>query len=225
MERIIYVNQCRLFVAIEGEGEPLLFLHGNGEDHHYFQQQHSAFTSKYQCIFMDSRGHGRSDRGTSTLSLELMADDVIAVLEALNYNQVNVLGFSDGANIALLAALKAPQLFKRLILNGANLFPRGLKTSVYLSILREYMSAKGVKRERLSLMVHEPKLSFQALHTILIPCLVIVGENDMIKSTHTQKIAASLPNATLVTIPEADHFCAFKRSLKFNQHVLEFLNK
>nr|WP_276934928.1 alpha/beta hydrolase [Dielma fastidiosa]HAH92479.1 alpha/beta hydrolase [Dielma fastidiosa] len=223
METIIYVNQCRLYLEIEGEGEPLLFLHGNGEDCHYFQRQQSLFTKYYQCIFMDSRAHGKSDVGTAPLSLTLMADDVIKTIEALNLPPVNVLGFSDGANIALLAALKQPQLFKRIILNGANIMPSGLKTSVYLSILREYVFAKGLNRQLLALMVKEPKLSFKDLTRVQCPALVIVGEHDMIKKAHTQKIAASLPDAKLAIIPKADHFCAFKQDQIFNQIVLEFL--
>lgn len=224
MEKIIYVNQCRINLTIEGSGEPLLFLHGNGEDHHYFQQQREAFSKQYQCIYMDSRGHGESDLGTSGLSLKLMADDVIKVVEDLNLSSVNVLGFSDGANIAILAALKQPTLFKRIILNGANINPKGLKTSVYLSILKETMTVRGVKKELLSLMINEPQLKFDDLKKIQCPTLVIAGERDMIKTSHTKMIAASIPNAKLVIIPNADHFCAFKQALKFNEMVLDFLN-
>lgn len=223
MKTFITVNHCRLYLEIEGEGEPLLFLHGNGEDSHYFQRQQALFINYYQCIFMDSRAHGKSDVGRAPLSLTLMADDVIKAIEALNLPPVNVLGFSDGANIALLAALKQPQLFKRIILNGANIMPRGLKTSVVLSILHEYALAKGLNRQLLALMVREPRLSFKDLTRIQCPTLVIAGEHDMIKKAHTQKIAASLPDAKLAIIPKADHFCAFKQDQLFNQIVLEFL--
>ena len=98
-----------------------------------------------------------------------------------------------------------------------------LKTSVYLSILREYVFAKGLNRQLLALMVKEPKLSFKDLTRVQCPALVIVGEHDMIKKAHTQKIAASLPDAKLAIIPKADHFCAFKQDQIFNQIVLEFL--
>lgn len=225
MEKVIYVNQCRINLIIEGSGEPLLFLHGNGEDHHYFQQQREAFNKYFQCIYMDSRGHGESDFGTTALTLSLMADDVIKVIEALNLSSVNVLGFSDGANIAILAALKQPSLFKKMVLNGANINPKGLKTSVYLSMLKEYMIVRGVKKDLLSLMVNEPQLRFNDLKKIQIPTLVIAGEKDMIKTSHTKMIAASLPNAKLEIIANADHFCAFKQALKFNEIVLAFLTK
>lgn len=224
MEKIIYVNQCRINLTIEGSGEPLLFLHGNGEDHNYFQQQREVFNKYFQCIYMDSRGHGESDLGTSGLTLTLMAEDVIKVIEALNLSSVNVLGFSDGANIAILAALKQPRIFKTMILNGANINPKGLKTSIYLSMLKEYMTVRGVKKELLSLMINEPQLKFDDLKKIQCPTLVIAGERDMIKTSHTKMIAASIPNAQLVIIPNADHFCAFKQASKFNEMVLDFLN-
>lgn len=224
MEKIIYVNQCRINLTIEGSGEPLLFLHGNGEDHNYFQQQREVFNKQYQCIYMDSRGHGESDLGTSGLSLNLMADDVIKVVEELNLSSVNVLGFSDGANIAILAALKQPHIFKKIILNGANINPKGLKTSVYLTMLKETMTVRGIKKELLSLMINEPQLRFDDLKKIQSPTLVIAGEKDMIKTSHTKMIAATLPNAQLAIISNADHFCAFKQALKFNEIVLDFLN-
>lgn len=224
MEKIIYVNQCRINLTIEGSGEPLLFLHGNGEDHNYFQQQREVFNKQYQCIYMDSRGHGESDLGTSGLSLNLMADDVIKVVEELNLSSVNVLGFSDGANIAILAALKQPHIFKKIILNGANINPKGLKTSVYLTMLKETMTVRGIKKELLSLMINEPQLKFDDLKKLQSPTLVIAGEKDMIKTSHTKMIAATLPNAQLAIIPNADHFCAFKQALKFNEIVLDFLN-
>lgn len=225
MEKIIYVNQCRINLTIEGSGEPLLFLHGNGEDHNYFQQQREVFNKQFQCIYMDSRGHGESDLGTSGLSLNLMADDVIKVVEELNLSSVNGLGFSDGANIAILAALKQPHIFKKIILNGANINPKGLKTSVYLTMLKEYMTVRGIKKELLSLMINEPQLRFDDLKKIQSPTLVIAGEKDMIKTSHTKMIAATLPNAQLAIIPNADHFCAFKQALTFNEIVLDFLNK
>lgn len=225
MEKIVYINQCRINLTIEGSGEPLLFLHGNGEDHHYFQQQREVFNKYFQCIYMDSRGHGESDLGTSRLTLELMADDVIKVIEALNLSSVNVLGFSDGANVAILSALKQPSIFKKMILNGANINPKGLKTSVYLSMLSEYIRVRGVKRDLLSLMINEPQLNFNDLKRIQCPVLVVAGEKDMIKTTHTKMIAVSLSDAELKIIPGADHFCAFKQDQIFNEIVLNFLTK
>ena len=225
MEKIVYVNQCRINLDIEGSGEPLLFLHGNGEDRNYFQRQREYFTKFYQCIFMDSRGHGESDLGTRGLSLSLMADDVIKVIEALNIPRPHVLGFSDGANIAILAALKNQHIFHKMILNGANIFPKGIKTSVHASMVKEYLFSRGFKHSLLSLMVNEPKLSFDDLKEIKSETLVIAGEHDLIKTSHTEQIARSIPKAELVILPKGDHFCAFKQDHVFNEVVHQFLLK
>ena len=119
------VNGARLYVETVGRGPPMLFLHGGlmSFDSAYAKQR-DYFAAQHQVIGIDQRGHGHSPDGPWQLSYQLMADDTAAVIQALKVGPVDVVGHSDGANIALLLARDHPELVSRIIISGANL--RGL---------------------------------------------------------------------------------------------------
>ena len=97
-----------LYTKESGSGQPMVLLHGNGEDSSYFVNQISFFESKYLVIAVDTRGHGRSPRGHGTFTLERFADDLKGFLDRRGLRRIILLGFSDGGNIALIFALKYP---------------------------------------------------------------------------------------------------------------------
>lgn len=208
----------------KGSGEPLLFLHGNGEDSTYFVHQIAYFSKSYRVFALDTRGHGRSPRGTADFSIGQFAEDLRNFMDDRNLPKAHILGFSDGGNIALTFALRHPDRVDKLILNGANLFPSGMKPLVHLPILLEYHwpFTSKVKREFLGLMVKEPNIHPDELRNLQIPALVVAGTRDMIKDRHTRLIYNSLPNAHLALLP-GDHFIANQESEIFNQAVEHFL--
>lgn len=220
-----------LYYQEQGEGEPLFLLHGNGEDGTYFTNQLSFFSDRYCVIAVDTRGHGKSPRGTAPFTMEQFALDLKELMDRLQIQKAVILGFSDGANIAMKFALKYPDRVKALILNGGNLNTKGVKASIQISIEIGYRLAKifagkseEAKRhaEILGLMVNEPNIDPAALHTLQMPTLVIAGTRDMIKENHTKLIAGSIPNAKL-SIIEGDHFIAQKKPQEFNREVEAFL--
>lgn len=222
----------RLYYTEAGAGEPLILLHGNGESGDYFSEQIPFFSKKYQVIVPDTRGHGRSPRGNKPFTLSQFVEDLRDFMDSLLIEKAHLLGFSDGGNIALLFALQYPERVLSLILNGANLFPQGLKASVLLPIVWEYKidslfanrSAKAKKNaEMLRLMVQEPDIKFKDLTALDIRVLVITGTRDMIRASHTKLIAEHLKNAESVLI-EGDHFIAKKNSAAFNRAVECFLD-
>lgn len=221
-----------LFCSECGRGETLILLHGNGEDHTYFEKQTEFFAPHYRVIAIDTRGHGRSPRGEQKMSLCRFAEDLYDFMQDKCISQAHILGFSDGANIAMLFALKYPDKVGRLILNGGNLSPDGIKRSVQIPIEIGYRmakhfaphSAKAQKNaEILGLMVCEPHIEPSELARINAKTLVIAGTNDMVKRSHTQLIAHSLANGTLKFI-KGDHFIAAKRPDEFNNAIMDFLN-
>ena len=109
-----------------GTGFPLILLHGNGEDHRYFKHQIGPFSEHYRVLAVDTRGHGQSPRGTAPFTLEQFAEDLKDFLDEQEIDRCHLLGFSDGANIALLFTLKYPWYVEKLVLNGANLYYDGL---------------------------------------------------------------------------------------------------
>ena len=154
-------------------------------------------------------------------------------MDAHNIARAHILGFSDGANIALAFALKHPERVEKLILNGGNLQPWGVKFFVQLPIVLGYWLAKAIsvfdkkavaKAELLGLMVTQPNLKPQDLSVLNIPTLVIAGENDMIRTAHTKEIHRAIANSELKIIP-GDHFVANKNPAAFNAAVMDFLMK
>lgn len=222
----------QLHYEARGAGEPLILLHGNGEDGSYFVHQMAFFSQNYRVIAVDTRGHGQSPRGTAPFTIGQFAEDLLHLMDRLGLETANLLGFSDGGNIALTFALEHPERVDKLILNGANLFPGGVKRTVQLPIVLGYQIASLFARrqekakrnaELLGLMVKEPNLSPAGLSGLEVPTLVIAGTRDMIRARHTRLIAESLPNARLVFLP-GDHFIANKQPDAFNRAVQEFLD-
>lgn len=222
------MDNIKLHYTEHGSGEPLILLHGNGEDSSYFERQIAFFQNRYRVIAVDTRGHGKSPRGTAPLTLNQFADDLRAFMDELNIASAHILGFSDGANVAMLFALAHPTRVKSLVLNGGNLFPEGLTEQTRREIDEEYEQAVAANDEclleLLRLMIDEPQIDPVQLSELSIPTLVVAGTDDMIEETHTRLIAESIPNAQL-TLIEGTHFVAFENPDAFNRVVSEFLVK
>lgn len=216
----------------KGYGAPLILLHGNGESSGYFVNQIDRFANEYRVIAVDTRGHGASPRGNKPFTLETFADDLKNLLDSLNIEKANILGFSDGGNIAVIFALKYPERVASLVLNGANLFPSGLKSSFLIPVkvlfavfsLLSHFSRRAKRRsELLYLMAKQPNIQPERLSSIKCPVLVIAGTQDVIKEKHTKLIAASLPDSSLCFL-KGGHAIAKTNSVEFNSAVEKFLN-
>ena len=214
-----------------GSGFPLVLLHGNGEESGYFLHQLEYFAQTYRVIAVDTRGHGQSPRGSAPFTLEQFALDLKEFLDGRGLRRVHLLGFSDGANIALLFALRWPEYVQTLILNGANLDPGGVKPAVQIPIVLGYRMASlfrspkvRANAEMLGLMVNEPHISPAELGNLTMPVLVIAGTRDMIREEHTRLIARSIPGARLALIP-GNHFIAKQNPGPFNQTVRTFFQE
>ena len=217
----------------QGQGQPLILLHGNGESCDYFEHQIAYFSKQYHVIALDTRGHGQSPRGENPFTIKQFAEDLHDFMDEKGIEKAILLGFSDGGNIALTFALKYPERIGKLILNGANLFPSGVKPLYQWPIEIGYRIAKMFSKksdkalsnaEMLGLMVNEPHIEPSELDRLTMPVLVIAGTKDMIKESHTRLIYKSLPNAQM-NIIEGDHFVANKNADAFNKVVDVFLRK
>ena len=222
-----------LYYKEKGKGKPLILLHGNGEDSSYFESQMDYFSQTRRVIAVDTRGHGRSPRGTAPFTIRQFAEDLREFMEEMGIERADLLGFSDGGNIALIFALRYPERVDRLILNGANLWSRGVKPSVQIPIILGYYAAyffghfsvkARANAELLRLMVKDPNIEQEELRNIQSPTLVIAGERDMIREEHTRLIAAEIPGAKLRIIP-GDHFIAAGNPEAFNREVDRFLRE
>ena len=220
-----------LYYQEKGDKEPFILLHGNGENGSYFKHQIEYFSDRYRVIALDTRGHGKSPRGIKPFTIEQFSCDLYDFMANLEISNAVILGFSDGANIAMRFAIKYPNKVKALILNGGNLNPKGVKRTTQIPIEIGYKIARRfasksaeAKRnaEMLGLMVNEPNIDLNELSKITAPTLVICGSNDMIKESHTKEIAENIPNAKL-SIMKGNHFIANKRYVTFNKEIENFL--
>lgn len=206
-------------------------MHGNGENSTYFKHQIDYFCNRYRVIALDTRGHGQSQRGNTPFTIKQFAEDLNAFMDELGIAKAIILGFSDGANIAMEFALKYPHRVKILILNAGNLNPTGVKRTVQIPIeigykIATFFSSKSVSAkknaEMLGLMVNEPDMKPSELRKISAPTLVICGTRDMIKQSHTKEIAQNIPDAKLAIV-KGNHFIANKNHQDFNNEIEGFL--
>ncbi len=220
------------FFIEKGQGEPFILLHGNGENGGYFKGQIDEFSKRYHVYAPDTRGHGRTPRGSKPFTIRQFAEDLLGFMDEHEIGRAHLLGFSDGGNIAMIFALRHPVRVNRLILNGANLNAEGVKRTTQIPIEIGYRIAKRfagksesakTNAEMLGLMVNDPNVAPEELAGIQAKTLVIAGTDDMIRSGHTRLIADSIPGAELVFI-KGDHFIAAKHPDEFNRAVLSFLS-
>ena len=233
MEGYLRSGSANIYYEIFGEenSEAVILLHGNGESGRSFKNLIPLISDKYKVIAIDSRGHGKSEFGSGQLSLGTMAVDVVNIIEALGLDKVNIVGFSDGANIAMLVSIKNSELVNKVVLIGGNYNFRGLKPSSALMIAIGYYCSKwgGIvdsrnrfNKEYFSLMFKEPNLKRDALKYIKAPALVINGDRDMIKLSHAKAIADTIPKGQL-KIVKGDHFWVYRNPQEAAKVIKEFL--
>ena len=215
----------------QGEGFPLILLHGNGEDAGYFVHQMEPFAKHFRVIALDTRGHGQTPRGNAPFTIRQFSEDLLTFMDQHSIEKAHILGFSDGGNIAMVFVMTHPERVEKLILDGANLNASGVKRSIQIPIEIGYRIARLFARkspearknaELLGLMVNDPNVNPEKLARLQCPTLVVAGSKDMIKEEHTRLIARSIPGAQMAIIP-GDHFVANKNPDAFNESVLRFL--
>ena len=214
------VNGIKMYYEIYGEGEPMVIIHGNGEDISKMSGQIKYFQNKYKVIVANSRGHGQSEMNTDDLNLAQMAKDWNDLLEHLQVKNANIYGFSDGGNIAMIIARDYPDKVKKLAIMGSNLRPDA--SAVYPwaieFVANTYTMVEGmiekkdtsaswtVLEHQLGLLKDEPNFPKEDLKKIEVPVLVMAADKDIIKEEHTVEMYQGFPNAHLVIFPGETHF-------------------
>jgi pimeloyl-ACP methyl ester carboxylesterase len=232
---IVKINGADIYYEIYGKGEPLLLLHGNNESIGSFAYQIDEFRKHYKVISVDSRGQGNSTLDKQKMSYDLLASDMNLLLDQLNIDSVNILGWSDGGNTGLIMAMNYPNKVKSLITMGANLYPN--KNAVKKSFLREYRWAvrlvkvlalfkpsKWKTKLRVAKMpLKYPQLNPSELKKIHVPVLIMAGEKDVINQGHTELISSSIKDSKLVILKGLTHYASQEDPKYFNREVYQFL--
>jgi pimeloyl-ACP methyl ester carboxylesterase len=231
---------ARIWYASYGSGEPVVLLHGGlGHSGSWGYQVPALRRAGRRVILIDSRGHGRSTWDGRPLGYELMASDVSAVLRALEVERAHLVGWSDGAVVAMMLAAKDPALVAAVFFFACNVDPSG--TTAFESTPRvercfrrhrsDYASLSATP-DRFDSLVEavgrmqrsEPDMSAADLVAIEVPVTVVHAERDeFIRAEHARYLADRLPYGELVHLEGVSHFAPVQRPELFDETVAAFL--
>lgn len=215
-----------------GSGEPLVLLHGNAGSIAYFKNQIPYFAKHFFVIAIDSRGQGKSTNASDRLTFSMMAEDIYALLVHEHLEHVNILGFSDGANLAMQLAVLHPAIIRKMVLNAGNIRTTGVHwwsqiLSDLLYWLTAFLGLFSPKMRKKSLvfrlLIKDLAFSYHDLEKITTPTLVLVGAKDVILRSHSISLYQALPNATFLEMPRVGHRFAWQNPRAYNKIVLNFL--
>ncbi|CAK7062821.1 MAG: 2-succinyl-6-hydroxy-2,4-cyclohexadiene-1-carboxylate synthase [Eubacterium sp.] len=215
----IQIGDINLFYEQEGQGAPLILIHGNGEDHTIFDKITGPLSREFTVYALDSRGHG-SSTPVDAFDYREMAEDIHGFIQVLKLEKPAVYGFSDGGIIGLMLAYQYPELLSKLIVSGANTTPDGLK-EVWLDKFRRAYERTG--KDSIKMMLEQPNISNADLAKIKIPVLVTAGSDDMIEDDHTRYIADSIPDSSLQIYDGETHESYVEHNPKMAAVIRNFL--
>jgi pimeloyl-ACP methyl ester carboxylesterase len=232
---------ARIWYAAFGSGPPVILLHGGlGHAGNWGYQVPALVRSGYRAVVIDSRGHGHSTRDARPFSYELMASDVLAVMDALRLQRAALVGWSDGACTALVLASKAPTRVAGVFFFACNMDPSGVKQMTeFTPILRRCIGRHAQDYAQLSttpdqfdefsdavnlMQQTQPNYAAHDLARISVPVTIVQSEHDeFIKREHAEYLARSIPHAEFVELHGVSHFAPLQRPEQFNTTMLAFL--
>ena len=237
------VNDIEMYYATYGDpaNTPVLLLHGGLGNADYFVNQIPALLDAgYYVITADSRGHGRSTMSEQQIGYALMASDVLALLDFLEVDAVNLVGWSDGGIIGLDIAINHPERLIKLIAYGANYNPSGVRTDVGDSErFNAYIEMAAGDYALLSpnpdgfetflgnisnMWATEPNYTVEQMQGITVPTLILDGmEEEAIYVEHDLEMAQLIPNADLILMGGVGHFAMWDKTEAFNDIILDYL--
>ncbi|MDM1298571.1 alpha/beta fold hydrolase [Empedobacter falsenii] len=225
--KYIDINDAKIYYEEYGQGEPLIFLHGNNGSIEDFYQQIPLFAKHYRVIVLDTRGQGRSTDLTNTpYTYEEFANDLLQIIQKLNLKKVNLVGWSDGGNTALIFNAQHPELVNKIVTIGAVLNPNGVSEELIRSLKSlANKPSENTNLRLIELMLNEPNITKSELNKIQNPVLVIAGEKDEVKESHTKEIQQNISKAELLIIPNSTHYVPFEQPKVLNEAILKFLKK
>jgi pimeloyl-ACP methyl ester carboxylesterase len=230
---------AKVWYATFGHGQPVMLLHGGLANSNYWGKLVPVLAKDFQVVVIDSRGHGRSSRGGEPIGYDLMASDVLAVMDVLKLKKAAIVGWSDGAIIGLDIAIHHPERLTRLFAFAANSDPDGVADISQSPVFNAYMERTKGEYKNLSptpsdydaflaqvtkMWETQPHFSAADLHGIHTPTWIVDADHDeAIKRTNTLFMADQVPGSGLLIIPETSHFAFLQDPEQFNASVLHFL--
>jgi pimeloyl-ACP methyl ester carboxylesterase len=222
-----------------GSGDPLLLLHGGLTDARFFHFNVDALAERFHVFATDFRGHGHTADVEGPITFDLMANDTIAFLEAVIGRAAHLVGHSNGAFVALLVALRRPELVRELVLVSGGFHRDGLVHSGDAFDVDEVVAALGpsygevspdgaghfrvVAEKMAELERKEPALEASELRKVKARTLVMFGDDDLMTMEHVNATYEGIPSSELAIVPGTSHFLLQEKPALCNLIIVEFL--
>ena len=240
------IGNSRVYYEASGAGEPLLLLHGGFGTVEDFASQTLEMAKHFRVVAFERAGHGHTADNPEPFSFDTMAAGTVDFIEALKPGAMNLVGWSDGAIIALLVAMSRPDMVKRLVsvsglFNANAQSPEDLNwiRSLTPESFRKNMTALVKRYDKISpdgpahfpvvfektkrLWLNEPNIAKEELAKIRAPTMVMVGDRDAIPIEHTLEMFRSIKGGQLCIIPGTTHFLLSQKPDMVNRVIIDFL--
>ena len=242
MADYVLLDGVRTWYDQHGDGDPLVLLHpgGAGVDARAFGPNLGPLAAQFSVYTPERRAHGRTPDVPGPITFDAMAQHMIAFMETVVGRRANVVGCSDGAIVALLVALRRPELVDRLVLVAGVFHFNGWLPEVidpnneppeFLARLYEELSPDGaghyqVVVDKLARMhCEEPTLEADDLRGVRSRTLVMVGDDDEVRLEHALAMYRGIPDAELMIVPGTSHGLLVEKPDLCNNVILEFLSE
>lgn len=220
-----------------GSGVPLVLLHGAMTDARSFIANTPALAERFRVLTPERRGHGHTPDVDGPITYDLMAADTVAFLDEVVGGPAHLVGHSDGANVALLVALRRPDLVDRLVLISGNfrwdgLIPGTLDIEELVPFVidgyaevspdgRDHLPVVAAKLARM--IAEEPTLTSDDLGRVAARTLVMSGDDDLVFLEHTIALYRGVPDSELVIVPGTSHLLNLEKPELCNELITSFL--
>jgi pimeloyl-ACP methyl ester carboxylesterase len=239
MAQYVQLGEVRTWYDRRGEGEPLVLMHGGAVDSRFFDKNVGALADRFQVFLPERRGHGHTPDVEGPITYETMARDTIAFLETVVGGPAHLVGHSDGAVTAMLAAMRRPELVRRLVLVSGGFHHDGLmpgmdqldvdQVDAFAGDAYGEVSPDGrehfpvVIRKVARMAAEEPELDRSELGAISSRTLVMFGDDDLMTLEHVIAMYGAIPGSELAIVPGTSHFLLQEKPALCNAIILEFL--
>lgn len=231
------------YYEVHGVGEALLYLHGGFNTIEMLTEILPALGQRYRVYLPERQGQGRTPDREGPITFQSMADDTIAFLEAVRLPVAHLVGFSDGAMVAIHVALRRPDLVRRLVLIGQYANPDGCPPS-YAQLMEQFtpetfppmfrqmyatFSPDGLEHfpvlfNKLKPNWLSPGVPLERLAEIQSPTLVLIGDDDCVTPEHAASMVRALPaGSQLGVVPGTSHGLPFEKPDLVNRMIIDFL--
>lgn len=237
--KFVEINGAKIYYETYGAGEPLLLIHGCGANIKSLENQIEYFKKKYHVIVADSRGQGKSELNTDSLTYDQMAKDWEGLVNHLELDSLNIMGWSDGGIIGLKMGINRKTRIKKIITMGANLRPDTTAVNSWapksiqedLDYVNDMIRLKDTSRawdkfkQLDELVLFQPHITHEDLKQIEAAVLIVNADSDIVKNEHAIEIYQHIPRAQLCIMPGETHYAPNSNPEYFNGIVEKFLDE